>query len=461
MLGIGDHYGEPFCLRPWQKAIILKLYELRPDGRRRYRRALVGMPKGNGKTPLEAAIAAFELAGGEHIAPIVPVGAASFEQADLVFGDLKVIFRESPSLAQVAEVYDTEIILRGMPGRAYRVAAARGSNDGTRPTCYIADELHEFDDPAKEGAHLVLSNGTDKRENSLQLNMTTAGANLDSLCGRMYLHGKRVESGEVEDDEFLFIWFEGPEDFDFTNDDELRAAIRACNPAADDFVNVDTVVARSKIIPEFEFRRYYLNQWTRAAESWLPPGAWMSCEGDNTIPRGAEVYIGVDMAIFHDSAAVVVAWVSPAGEVIVQSKVWEPVDGRIDHGAVKQHLRELSRTFNVQRIGADPRYFELIAVELLDEGLPIFDFVQSPERMYPACANAYELIASNLLVHGGDATLTDHVLSAAQRLSDRGWTLSKGKSKRKIDACIALVMAVFMATRNEVVEEPPELAFYL
>jgi phage terminase large subunit-like protein len=460
VLGVGDHYGKQFKLRPWQKHIILHLYRLNPDGTRRYRRALIGMPKGNGKTPLEAAIAAFELAGGDHVAPVVPVGAASFEQADLAFGDLKVMFRESPTLSQVADVYDTEIILRGMPGRAYRVAAARGSNDGARPTCYIADELHEFDDSAKEGAHLVLSNGTAKRADSLQLNMTTAGANLDSLCGRMYQHGKRIQSGEAIDDRFLFIWFEGPEDIDITNEDALRAAIRSCNPAADDFLDVEEVVQRSKVIPEFEFRRYYLNQWTRAQESWLPPGAWLSCEGDNEIPKGADVFVGVDMAIFHDSAAVCVAWQSPTGEVVVQSRVWEPEDGRIDHHSVKQHLKELSRQFNVKRIVADPRYFELIATELLDEGLPVLDFPQSPERMYPACANAYELIASNQLIHGGDATLTDHVLSAAQRQTDRGWTLSKGRSKRKIDACIALVMATWEATRVPQVTTPATLHYF-
>jgi phage terminase large subunit-like protein len=31
-------------------------------------------------------------------------------------------------------------------------------------------------------------------------------------------------------------------------------------------------------------------------------------------------------------------------------------------------------------------------------------------------------------------------------MSDKGWTLSKGKSRRKIDACIAMVMALDRAT---------------
>jgi phage terminase large subunit-like protein len=47
---------------------------------------------------------------------------------------------------------------------------------------------------------------------------------------------------------------------------------------------------------------------------------------------------------------------------------------------------------------------------------------------------------------------TDQVLSAAQRMTDNGWRLSKGKSRRKIDACIAMVMAVDRASRKQ---EPP------
>ena len=393
--------------------------------------------------------------------PVIPVSAASFDQADLVFGDLKNIFRESPTLSPIAEVYDTEIVLKDKPGRAYRVAAARGSNDGARPTCYIADELHEFSDPAKEGAHLVLANGTAKRQDSLQLNVTTAGADLDSLLGRMYLKGKRIQSGEERDDSFLFIWYEAPDDIDITDPGELRRAIRVCNPAADDFLDVEEIAQRFSQIPEFEFRRYYLNQWTRAAESWLPAGSWLGCQGDSFIPPSSEVYVACDMALFHDSAAVVWAW-KDGDRVVVNSKVWQVDDqsGRIEFIEIRQFLRDLAKQYNVRRYVGDPRFLELMWQELLDEGYPMEDFPQSAERMVPACGNAYELIVSGRLVHGGDATLTDHVLSAAQRPSDRGWTLSKGRSKRKIDAAIAMVMAAWEATKTEPEEESPATLYF-
>ena len=49
VLGEGDYFDQPFRLRSWQRRFLYRLYELNPDGSRRYRRALLGLPKGNGK----------------------------------------------------------------------------------------------------------------------------------------------------------------------------------------------------------------------------------------------------------------------------------------------------------------------------------------------------------------------------------------------------------------------------
>jgi phage terminase large subunit-like protein len=84
---------------------------------------------------------------------------------------------------------------------------------------------------------------------------------------------------------------------------------------------------------------------------------------------------------------------------------------------------------------------------LLDEGFPMEVIHQSPERMVPICSNAYELIASGRVVHDpGDVTLTAHVNAAVRRTTDRGWTLTKSRSRHKIDACIALALALWGAS---------------
>ena len=69
--------------------------------------------------------------------------------------------------------------------------------------------------------------------------------------------------------------------------------------------------------------------------------------------------------------------------------------------------------------------------------------------------NSVEMIVAKKVAHDGAPTFTDQVLSAAQRMSDKGWTLSKGKSKRKIDACIAMVMALDRATTKPETPEAP------
>ena len=80
---------------------------------------------------------------------------------------------------------------------------------------------------------------------------------------------------------------------------------------------------------------------------------------------------------------------------------------------------------------------------------------KSTARMVPACGTLYEMIVNQKIAHNGDPVFADQVLSAAQRSTDMGWRLSKGKSKRKIDGAIALAMAVDRATRRaESVQQP-------
>ncbi|WND33962.1 terminase large subunit [Streptomyces sp. BB1-1-1] len=462
MYGEGDYFGKPVRLLRFQKQFLYWLYEYNPTtGERRFREALLEVPKGNGKTPLSAWVMLFELLGpalfGPKGSPVIPVGAASFDQADLLFGDMRNAVNESPTLRHYVDAFDTEILVKSGPGRAYKIAAAAGTNDGPRPSMFAADEIHEWVGN-KERVHLVIAGGLVKRANSLVLNTTTPGSNLDSLAGRKHLYGYQVNAGKIDDPHFLFVHY-GVQDGEYNLEDpeQLRAAVFAANPAAGAFVRVDDTVARYYKIPEFEYRRYNLGQWTRADESWLPPGAWEACHGDVDLDPDAPAYAAVDMAYKHDSVAVVVAQLGDDGKVCVQATVWTPTKAStIDTAAVEAHLRERHRTLNLVTVAYDPAYFQRSAEVLLDEGLPMAEFPQSASHMVPACQDAYRTIAEGALVHGDDPILTDHVLAAATRETDRGWRLSKGKSKRHIDACIAMVMAVFLALPRIDTEEEIE-----
>jgi phage terminase large subunit-like protein len=205
-------------------------------------------------------------------------------------------------------------------------------------------------------------------------------------------------------------------------------------------------------------RRYRLNQWVRtAADSWLPQGAWELCRGDVDLVPGAPTWIGVDMALKRDTtAAVAVQHVN--GKLVTKAKIWLPDGGVMDVAAVESHLMEMAQLYDVQEVAYDPAFFQRSAEALAEQGMPMVEFPQSPQRMIPACGHLYETIVNQKLVHDGNPIFSDQVLSAAQRVKDNGWTLSKGKSKRKIDAVIALAMAVDRATTTH--EVGPEPGFF-
>ena len=200
---------------------------------------------------------------------------------------------------------------------------------------------------------------------------------------------------------------------------------------------------------EVAFRRYRLNQFVRTdGESWLPKGAWELCRSDDELDPNLPVFVGIDMALKHDSIAVVVAQPQESGRVVCRAKIWHPDGGAMDVAAVEQHLRELGRQYQVNEFAYDPAFFQRSAEALSDEGFVMVEFSQSTARMVPACGTLYEYVVNQKIAHNGDPMFADQVLSAAQRSTDMGWRLSKGKSKRKIDAAIALAMAVDRATRR-------------
>jgi hypothetical protein len=131
---------------------------------------------------------------------------------------------------------------------------------------------------------------------------------------------------------------------------------------------------------------------------------------------------------------------------VVTAKIWYPANGRIPHSEVFDYIKnraiELGPAF--RGLVYDPRYFQLPAENLEDEqGLLVIQFDQSPQRMGPACGLAYDKIIAGEILHDGDIELASQVKAAVKRQWDRGFTLSKGKSRRHIDAAVAMCMGVW------------------
>jgi phage terminase large subunit-like protein len=248
---------------------------------------------------------------------------------------------------------------------------------------------------------------------------------------------------------FLYDWRQAPEGLNYDKPEDRAAAVRAASGAADVLWSVsDRVNAWGKPnMPRHEWIRYYANRWVDVVEeSWLKdhPAAWKACEGEwKSNPRNPFV-VSVDMALKRDSVAVSRIERLKDDRFAIKSKIWRPDQGPIDHLDVFRHVRSLAHGDGFRGVVYDPRFFELPGRMLEDEGILVIQFDQSPQRMAPACGLAYDLILQGRIVHDGDPELGSHVKSAVKREQDRGFTLSKGKSKRHIDAAITLCMGVWV-----------------
>ena len=306
---------------------------------------------------------------------------------------------------------------------------------------------------------LVISNSIAKRRDGLVLVISTAGSDESELLRGLYDHGKAVESGDVDDPAFLLDWAEADGSLNPNDGPDVRRlmALQA-NPHAEEFDTLEHVERRWHEIPEHEWRRYFANQWVSVtADSWLPAGAWDACRfhGTRLDPNGGPVVIGVDVGLKHDSTAIVAAQERPDGRLAVEAKIWLPEQVTVDLSEIEAHLRHLHTRYNVTEIAYDPAFFQRSADVLADDGLAMVEVPQSAQRMMPAAQMAYEAICSRRIVHDASDLFSEQVTAAVPRSSGEGWRLSKGRSKRRIDAAIALVLAVQAASQRPVENKNP------
>ena len=492
--GEGDYLGQPFKLDPFQRRIIYRLYAYDPTTLKRIvRRLLAIMPKGCGKTELVAAIGLAELAGPvladpdtgqptRRTAPNIPVAAASFEQADKLFGAAKVMAtHENSGLAPYVEAYDTEILLgNGELGRMYRVAAVAGTNDGGLPTCFLADEIHEWTG-RKARVHLILSGGLAKRDQALEVNISTPDdADPESLIGKLVAHGQRVHSGEAVDPSFVFEHYSAGDPtakdaHDLNNPAQLREAITLATPAS--WVNVEAVAARWEIdrIPEHEFRRYNLGQFVRSSSRWLPGTSWEDlADLDREVPAKAATVLGFDGSYNGDSTGligVLPAELDKAGNVLKPPHIfvidaWEkPVDqnGKPKPGyedwtvpteEVELRVDQAFKHLNVSEMAADPPgwHQEIGRWAETYGSPPVIEYrTNQRTKIIPACSKFYTAVVKGELTHDGDARLARHLRNAIVKETPEGAYITKDHrmSPRKIDLAVAAVIGFDRATSGD------------
>ncbi|CAB4166861.1 Terminase large subunit, Lambdalikevirus-type [uncultured Caudovirales phage] len=322
---------------PWQRELTYQLFTLRDDGHRQYRRALVGVAKKNNKTGFASWIALYCAVDTSTTTGQIVCAAASEDQADLVFSYTKSVAEASPILKELTGGdtgsraclrFEREIQVVGMPMKSLKRLAVGGGNLDGRPI-YVAieDELHEWLTPKSIQTHTVLNRGTILNPDSIVVMITTAGADPESIEATLYEYGKKLESGEIEDETFLFVWYEAPETASgaFVGRGPYERAegepidyrslegFLAANPSEGFTVTYARYLEDLKdpTMSEGIARRYHLNQHTTGSEPWLPESrswdSWAVPElviRPGTTDRTVRTVASIDASTKWDSTAI-------------------------------------------------------------------------------------------------------------------------------------------------------------
>jgi phage terminase large subunit-like protein len=457
----GSSAGDLIALRSWQKQILSELFTIRADGRRKYRRGLIGLPRKNGKSLLGAGIALFGLF--DEIGAEVYCVAGDRLQAKIVFGEAKRMVELDAELSSRLRVY-RDAIEYSKTGSVLRALSADSSRqEGLNPSLVVFDEVHVQPD---DSLWSTMNLGSGARSNPLVVGITTAGSRTDSRGGdsfayRLWQYGKKLESGEVQDDTFYFKWFAANEDSSPFDVDAWKQA----NPAFGDYLDPEDFESASRSIPEVEFKTKRLNLWVSSATSWLPHGAWDACATDRRLVEGETIVLGFDGSFSGDSTALVASTLDGFVDVV---GLWErPLDDphwRVDTLEVEEAIRQACRRYDVKEVTVDPARWQRTLAILEAETLPVVEFPQSTSRMTPATAAFYDSVTQRRLTHSGHPALARHVGNASVKIDAMGPRLKKEHraSPRKIDAAVAAVIAYArsQAIANEAEQTKPQVKFW-
>ncbi|MET3355404.1 UNVERIFIED_ORG: phage terminase large subunit-like protein [Xanthobacter viscosus] len=476
--------GSPFVLDPWQERIIRKIYgPCDAHGRRLVREVFLGLPRGNRKTSLSAAITLLHLCGPEMIPASHLVSAASTrKQARECFEEAAMIVEADRKWRGKLNVIDHKNMIRfiGSRARYEAISADAGGAHGSTLALAIVDELHAHKNP-----HLwqAVRTGTGKVPGSLRVIATTAGAGSENVCFERWSYAKRVQLGEIDDPHFLPVIFAAEEGDDWRDE----ALWHAVNPGlTHGYPDISALRDHARegehlLSERHAFQQFHLNLWQEHSDA---PFVTMDIydKGADAVDlealRERPCWLAVDLSSNLDLTAVVACWRDPEHEdgYIVHPWFFMPadrVDGRkvkgdehtdayrrwvdaglitttpgnvVDYRAVQAAIFDICDRFDVRQIGIDPWHAQSTMQVLQDKGLPVVEFRQGAASMVPAISELERAIVGERFTHGGHPVLRWNFQNIRTvRNKNDNIEFHKTKSVDKIDGAVAAAMAVKLA----------------
>jgi len=448
-LYIDDRTGKPLKLHDWQKEKILRPIFLTKDSRglRQYKRAIIGLPTGNGKSTLAAGCAIWQMYFDE---PGEIFGAAnSKDQAKLIFNKMVKSIEAQPIFERDFKIRRDYIELP-KTGSVYRVMSAEDIvAHGIEPQGVYFDEMHGQRD---RKLYDVLYKSMIKRDQPLMIITSTAGE-MDSILYELYKEAL-IDHNLNEVNSLPYIEVHG------TSADPRLFMFWSFTNLLSNVVTEEKLEEHRRNNPPAVFQRWHENRWVGGSASFLPIDAIHDCADPSLIssttignPRYTYVY-AVDLGIKRDRTAAVVAHKDPdTGHIVIDRlKVWQaPPGGRVQIAEVEEDMEMCARNFNIIKLVCDGWQMQNTIQKFQERGWAIEEFTFTGVNLQKISSTLYSLIVNRQMRYPADEELLQELKSINTVQTSYGYRIDHKKSGYS-DRVMAIGMAVVACIQESVYE---------
>ncbi len=489
----GEQAGEPFESRDWQYDCTMRLFGwVRESPKwkrsvRRFKRASIWKPKKQKKSPQLAAWGLYLLcADGEQGQKVFCCGKDAMQVRENVALHVLEMVLASDELLAECHINRNLMKITHEPSRS--VLMPLSSNDVNAQKakegingCVLVDETHVVD----RGFMNRVERAGISRSEPLHIEVSSAGNEPQSYGYQQYEYGKRVESGEHEDQSFLFDCHEAPQDL---SDEDLHADPvkwgKIANPSWGHTIDEEEFLddynrSRVSLATFADFKMYRLDIWQTASNPAIRKEDWAACfeQFDLSELDGCECYGAIDLGFTRDSTSLQL-WFPWDGDDDQQhyrllSWFWIPEEvtrreaknvdwlawgqrgdvkittgNTADFPLIRNEIVALSERYSILQLNYDPRFAEVLALQLQDEhGIHVCSFQQSAQKLNEPSRSFEKLILDRRVRHPGNLVMGWQVGNLTWR--EYGQLRLPSKPKRnplaRIDGPAAAIMGLAAA----------------
>lgn len=508
----GPNAGAPLTLMPYHELLVVRPlagWKRVDDDQRQFNKVFLAVPKGNAKTPLGAGLTIYFTFSSEGFQ-----GEESFiasgdkDQARVLYDDARAMVEANAALTTNPEGPRIETLNNAMVSHqslsSIKLVSSNGlGKHGKRPKVVALDELHALRDRTLFEA---FRKSMGKTPGAVFLMLTHAGDDDESICYEEWDYGRRILSGEIFDDSYLPVIFEGSAEED-PHDPKVWERL---NPGLGvsltrRYMEEESLAARNERRKLRDFLTFNQNRWLNDTVAWFSSQTWDASDGavasDEQL-RKLVCAAGIDGAEKNDLFNLTLAFKHPLDGAALTVEVpaldddgkpieaqkrslnmnyavtllpffWIPEDTMrrheetdkvpysewrrsgilrvtsgaiIDHDQIFDDIVAMGERFPMLKqgeIGYDPAKVTQLALALQKKGFKIVEVKQNFSLSEPS--HMFEaLVGARRVYHGGHRVLRWNVLNTVVKRDDGGRIrpMKPKRQTKRIDGTIGSIIAI-------------------